>query len=142
MVADGFTGFTSFLDLKNVDVLLDPEILSTEKRDMIEIRRLDGIFDEILEPVARPRVFLKIDTQGFDVEVMKGAAGCMERILGLQSEVSVVPIYDGMPHYTEALAYYESCGFSLMNLFIVSRTGKQNILEYDCLMARLDELDS
>jgi hypothetical protein len=39
------------------------------------------------------------------------------------------------------LDYYESLGFSLMNLFTVNRTTKQSILEYDCLMARLDELD-
>jgi hypothetical protein len=60
--------------------------------------------------------------------------------VGLQSEISVTPIYANMPHYTQALDYYESRGFSLLNLFIVNRTAEGSILEYDCIMARSSEL--
>ncbi|PYP71943.1 MAG: hypothetical protein DMD41_10655 [Gemmatimonadetes bacterium] len=54
----------------------------------------------------------------------------------LQSEISVNPIYEGMPNYLETLAFDESLGFTLMTLFPVGRTGYGNIIEYDCLMGR------
>jgi len=99
------------------------------------------LLDDLLKDIVAPRVFLKIDTQGYDMEVVKGAAGCIHWIMGLQSEISVAPIYEDMPHYTEALAYYESLGLSLMDLFIVSRAKDGRVLEYDCLMARSDQLE-
>lgn len=64
----------------------------------------------------------------------------MRNIIGLQSEISVTPIYRNMTHYTKALDYYESLGFSLMNLFVVNRTSHTSILEYDCIMVRLEEI--
>jgi hypothetical protein len=73
------------------------------------------------------------------VEVVKGAREVLPHVMLLQSEISVDPIYEGMPHYLEALAFYESLGFTLMSLFPVARTSAYgNIIEYDCLMARLD----
>ena len=50
------------------------------------------------------------------------------------------PIYEGMPHYTQALECYESLGFVLMNLLVVNRRPNGNVLEYDCLMAKEDQL--
>ena len=60
--------------------------------------------------------------------------------MGLQSEISVIPLYDGMPHYTESLMRYEQFGFELTNLFVVSRTRDGRVVEYDCVMARPGEL--
>ena len=59
-----------------------------------------------------------------------------EKILGLQSEVSVVPLYDGMPHYTKSLETYERLGFGLVDLFVVNRTKEGHVMEYDCIMER------
>ncbi len=107
--------------------------------DKVELVPLDDLFAGLVERLSEPRVFLKIDTQGYDQEVVKGAAGSLSRIVALQSEVSVQPLYEGMMHYTDALAFYESLGFSLMHLALVLR-GKthDNVVEYDALMARLE----
>jgi hypothetical protein len=106
------------------------------------MKRLDSMIDTVLEGITAPRIFLKIDTQGYDLEVVKGAAGCIDRISGLQSEIAVTPVYENMPNYLKSLSYYESLGFDLMNLFTVTRTtGYESILEYDCLMARLEQLE-
>ena len=52
----------------------------------------------------------------------------------LQSEVSVHPLYEGMPHYTEALAHYEQAGFELLDLFVVCRDGSGAVAEYDAIV--------
>jgi FkbM family methyltransferase len=102
----------------------------------IEVRRLDQLFASIVDGMARPRVFLKMDTQGYDLAVFEGAAQCVAQIVGLQSELSVKPIYEGMPHYIEALAAYEAAGFELQNLSVVSRTREGGLLELNCFMKR------
>jgi FkbM family methyltransferase len=119
---------------------LTPKTAKIDRTYEVEVKRLDSIFDELIRHVNNPRVFLKVDTQGYDLEVVKGADACIAKILLLQSEVSVQPIYDDMPHYLDSLSYYESLGFQLLDLFTVLRGKKYgNIIEYDCLMARLEE---
>lgn len=111
-----------------------------KKRDVeveeIELKRLDEIFDTALRDVTSPRVLLKMDTQGYDLNVFAGAQGCIDRILGLQSELSVVPLYREMPHYLEALGTYERAGFQLVNLSVVSRIPDGGLQELNCLMKR------
>jgi hypothetical protein len=54
------------------------------------VRRLDTFFDDIQKQVREPRIFLKIDTQGFDLEVLRGVSANIGKILGLQSEISAL----------------------------------------------------
>jgi FkbM family methyltransferase len=109
--------------------------------ETIVMRRVDEVLDETIQDPSAARIFLKIDTQGYDLEVLKGCVRWIDRVSMLQSEISVIPIYDEMPHYTQALELYESLGFSLMNLYIVNRAPDGSIVEYDCVMARLDRFD-
>lgn len=106
----------------------------------VDVKRLDSIFDVLVDSIANPSVLLKMDTQGYDLEVIKGAKQCIDRVVALQSEISVEPIYEDIPHYLEALSYYESLGYKLMDLSIVNRARHGGIVEYDCLMARVDEI--
>lgn len=106
---------------------------------LVEIKRLDSVFSSVLAAtrIQHPRVFLKMDTQGYDLEVFTGTAGCLEQILGIQSEISVKPVYDGTPHYLNSLHVYESYGFELHGLAEVLRHPQQNnIIEMNCVMMR------
>jgi FkbM family methyltransferase len=118
--------------------LLTPTESDEEWEDTIQVDvdRLDSAARDLLASIDHPSVFLKIDTQGYDVEVVRGAAGILDQVVALQSEVSVTPIYEGMPHYTEALAYYESLGFALVDLSVVTRTPEGIVCEYDALLIK------
>ncbi len=63
------------------------------------------------------RAFLKIDTQGFEQEVLKGATTLLPHIYGLQIEVSVVPLYAGQPSFTEVIDYALDLNYELWNLY-------------------------
>ena len=93
----------------------------------------------VAEVIASERIagqlFLKMDTQGFDLKVFAGAANHASIKL-LQSEVSVHALYEGMPHFTEALAHYEQAGFELLDLFVVCRDASGAVAEYDAIMRR------
>lgn len=107
----------------------------------VPLQRLDAIYDEVLAPVIaagveRPRVFLKMDTQGFDLEVFRGLGERVGEIVGLQSEVALLTIYEGMPRMPEAVALYEAAGFEISGLFPVTREPDGRVIEYDCVMVR------
>jgi FkbM family methyltransferase len=107
--------------------------------ETIEIRRLDGLFDEAVEGLENPRVFLKMDTQGFDLETFRGAGERLPEVLGLQSELACVPIYEGMPRMPEQLTCYEAAGFEVTGMFPVSRhQDTLRVIEYDTVMVRPD----
>jgi hypothetical protein len=55
----------------------------------------------------------------------------------LQSEVSLIPVYEGMPHWTESLRVYEEAGFSVAAMIPVANDGLR-VVEYDCLLVRSD----
>ena len=102
------------------------------------MRRLDEVAGDILPPeVERPRIFLKLDTQGFDLEVFAGIGEVASSIVMLQSEVALVPIYEGMPRMRTALDTYEAAGFEITAMYPVSYDhSTMRVLEYDCIMVR------
>lgn len=111
--------------------------------ETISVRRLDGVFDEAVADLEDPRVFLKLDTQGFDVQAFRGAGGRAKDVLGLQSELSCVPIYQGMPRFTEQIAEYEAAGFELAGLYpLTLHPETLRVIEFDAIMVRPDEVVS
>jgi FkbM family methyltransferase len=105
--------------------------------ETITIRRLESVYDEAVAGLEEPRVFLKMDTQGYDLQTVRGAGPRLEEVVGLQSEVSCVPIYDGMPRLPEQLTEYEAAGFAISAMFPVTRhRATLRAIEFDVVMVR------
>jgi len=108
----------------------------TETTELVEVHRLDEIFDTIAAPLTHPRTYLKLDTQGWDLEVLAGASGCLENVVALQTEISMVPIYDEMPDYLNALTQLDQLGFGVTGFFPVTRDASLRVIEFDCVLVR------
>lgn len=105
-------------------------------REQVAVRRLDEVIDQVA-PAGAQRFCLKLDTQGFDLEVFAGASRCVDKIVGLQSEMAVLPVYRGAPDYVESLATYRAAGFEATGFFPVSREAERLVLvEFDCVMTK------
>ena len=107
----------------------------------IQVRRLDEVLDEVLAAVRptgeRARIFLKMDTQGYDLQVFGGLGDRVRDVVALQSELAFVPMYEGMPTFCEALDVYGSAGFEVSALYPVRRQLRTaRLVECDCLMVR------
>ena len=103
----------------------------------IQLRRLDSVLPELVKGTQSPRIFMKIDTQGHDVSVVKGASGVLDMILGMQSELPAVEIYDGMSSMPAALSYYSSCGFVPNGFYPINTFRNLQISpEFDVLFTR------
>ena len=80
-------------------------------KQTVALRRLDGVEHPV---IAQARaIHLKIDTQGFEMPVLQGAAGLMPRVRGLQLEMSLVPLYDGQVLFRELFDWVSGQGFHL-----------------------------
>ena len=96
-----------------------------------------AVLDEALQGIAEPRVYLKLDTQGYDLLAFRGAGRRVDDLLAMQSEVSCLPIYEGMPQLEEQLGEYRSAGFDIAGLFPVSmHRPTLRVLEFDAVMVR------
>lgn len=62
-------------------------------------------------------VLLKIDTQGYEDQVLRGARGILERIAVIQVELSLAPLYAGQPLWDAMRGALENMGFELFALF-------------------------
>ena len=63
------------------------------------------------------KVFLKIDTQGFEMEVLKGSKGLFSNIELIVVELSLVELYKGAATFSSIVNYLEENGFKLYQLF-------------------------
>ena len=101
----------------------------------VQVDTLNNIFPKIYKQFGFSRPFLKMDTQGYDLNVFRGASSFHKDIVGVQSELPIKQIYDGMTTLSEAIAEYQSAGYELSGLYPVSPASIE-LVEMDCYMAR------
>lgn len=106
-------------------------------KETVKLQRLDDLLPSLLS--LSGDVFLKIDTQGYEREVLKGASGILGRISAVQLELSLVPLYDEAPTLTDMLEFMQDLGYELFNVahgFKDVRTGR--LLQMDGFFVRAE----
>ena len=74
-----------------------------------------------------------MDTQGYDLEVFNGSLGCLDMIFGVQTEISVLPIYQDMPTFDDSLRLFKSKGFEVSGLYSLNENRFPYAVEFDCI---------
>jgi len=128
------TVFSSLLKANDYCVQRFGDRAVETNEEVVSVRRLDKLLPEITPDFESKRIFLKLDTQGYDLETFKGLGDKSKHVIALQSEMSLIPIYEGMPHWTESVSIYEGAGFSVVDMFPVTRDSQDRIIEYDCIL--------
>ncbi|WP_182864988.1 FkbM family methyltransferase [Stieleria mannarensis] len=101
--------------------------------ETIEIQRLDDVFAEPLEPP----VFVKIDVQGFEREVIEGGAETIANAEAVVMEVSLQSLYKDAPTFDELYGRMRTMGFHYrgnVDQWVSRADGR--ILQCDCLFER------
>jgi hypothetical protein len=87
---------------------------------------LDELGPQILS--GAEKVYLKADVQGYEGQVLEGASGLLQdSVVGLQLEVSFVPLYEGGMTCADALSFASGLGMGLVDVepvFVDSRSGE------------------
>ncbi|MBC7751331.1 MAG: FkbM family methyltransferase [Candidatus Saccharibacteria bacterium] len=105
--------------------------------ERIPIFMLDNIANRYLQESSN--LFIKIDTQGYEWQVLDGASESLKRARGLLCELSLVPLYHGQRLWRDIVDRLEQEGFMLWALqkgFTDPRTGQS--LQMDGIFLRRD----
>jgi FkbM family methyltransferase len=122
----------------HAEAALGSAYVSSEK---VPIKMLDGITSQYLN--CSSKLFIKIDTQGFEWQVLDGAAETLRRAQGLICELSLIPLYEGQKLWRDVIDRLDQEGFILWALqkgFTDPRTGQS--LQMDGIFLRRDVLKS
>ncbi len=77
----------------------------------VQTVRLDDVWKDL--GASNKRVFMKIDTQGSDYAVLEGSESSLNSILGVQTELSINPIYKNQKGIQQTIDFLRSRGFFL-----------------------------
>lgn len=80
--------------------------------------------------------FIKLDVQGYEIEVLKGARCCLSTADFVLLEVSVWPYNAGAPLAAELLAWMDQQGLRTFEIFDLSRRPDGLLVQMDVLFVR------
>ncbi len=126
------TTLHSFLAPVRSGVEYIDQLNTVVRTEEVLVRTVDSVLKE-RESSRSNTFFLKLDTQGYDHEVLKGATNYLPRIAALQMEISCIPIYEKMTRLLESLESLEKLGFDVTGMFPVNRDKWLRVVEFDCL---------
>jgi FkbM family methyltransferase len=86
----------------------NPDAVPTRTEE-VSVRRLDSIAGH---RGLEGRLYVKLDVQGFELNALRGAEGCLDRIVAVEIELSLTPVYQGQPLVVEVVKYLDLKGFS------------------------------
>jgi FkbM family methyltransferase len=85
--------------------------------ETVEVRRLESL--DLAAP--SDRIYLKVDAEGAELEVLEGAGTLLDQVRLLELELSAYPLRTGQPLLGEVTAWCERAGFLLVGFEVSFR---------------------
>ena len=83
---------------------------------------------------------LKIDVQGYEMEVLKGAGGSLGRTRAILAEINLIDIHEGVPLLDEMIAWLSQRGFVSYDICGLTRRPLDNALwQTDIIFVQRDD---
>ena len=123
---------SSFLNMLPSFFAEEVEFIDSE---ITKIKTLDSIFDTICNK--DDNIYLKIDTQGFEEKVIRGAESSLAYIDTIQLELSLIPLYKNELIIHEMCSLLKKRGYTLVSVepgFLDHNTGQ--LLQVDGIFHR------
>jgi FkbM family methyltransferase len=84
------------------------------RSERVSLAQLDTIWDEVRRDDRA--AYLKLDVQGAELDVLRGADHALRDVEVVEAELSVVELYAGQPLLPDVVAFLEPHGFALVQL--------------------------
>ena len=128
---------SSFLKIKKEHLRLEPDskVINKEK---VFVDKFDNVIRKN-KYINLSKSILKIDTQGYEYEILKGSKKEKKKIKLVQVELSLVELYKGQKNLEKILEFLKKKKFQIWSIvpgFKNKRNGR--LLQYDIIMFRDD----
>lgn len=91
--------------------------------EVFECHTLNSLKNEIGNPD-----FIKIDTQGSELEILEGGVGeVLDSLLGIECEVEFISIYNDQPLFGDVCKFLKTQGFEFYDFVTEYRYGRKNL---------------
>jgi FkbM family methyltransferase len=84
------------------------------RTETVRMARLATVWPEVVR--GYERVYLKIDVEGGELNVLRGAAPILERVFLVEVEASLVPLFRGTALFLDVAAYLTGTGYELIGV--------------------------
>lgn len=130
--------FSSILEASDFGKTKFSESIGIIEKQQIQINKLDSVLPKLVNDIESKRIFMKLDTQGYDTKVLSGATQTLNYIYALQTEVSCKAIYKNTPTHHETLKKLSALGFNITGIFPLSHDDQSmELLEFDCVLIKI-----
>ncbi len=106
--------------------------------ETVPMRRLDDLLSELRVDPAKTNVYLKIDTQGHDLQVLKGASGFLSFVDIIQTELCALRLYQDVPTMEESMMHFRNLGFLPVGFYALHGNVDTPSMEWDDIFVRVD----
>ncbi|NCR71835.1 MAG: FkbM family methyltransferase [Microcystis aeruginosa LG13-12] len=106
--------------------------------ETVKLSRLDTLAKNYIKSETKS-IFLKIDVQGLEKQVLEGATAILPLVKGIKLELSLVPLYEGQVLFQEMIDIVEKLGYELYGIepgFTAEKTGR--MLQMDGIFFKPD----
>lgn len=128
--------FSSLSEPSNSDTDIYKNKNKISKTIEVKCETLERAFIRLKKEFGFKKPFLKLDTQGYDLEIVSSSEGILSEFVGLQSELAIKKLYEKSTDFKDTLSKYEQYGFKL-SAFVPNNVGSfPSLIEIDCIMYR------
>lgn len=100
------------------------------------IQRLDDVLPEITNLTNCKRYYLKLDTQGYDLQAFRGSRASLGNIYAAQTELSLIHVYGEMTEPYEMLKILQDNGYFVSGMYPINRDTSLAVIEFDCILVK------
>ena len=136
-VSSGEGSASSFLDQAENQIVNNPGRQTWPEK--VQVKTLDSVVEQYYPK--GDRLFLKLDVEGYETNVIDGGQKSMDRVIGMKIELAVVENFRGERLMHEMLPYLYSLGFRLHGMAPGFSNGTtQEIYQMDGFLFRSERL--
>lgn len=126
---------SSILEINNAHLGVTPSARYCSK-ETVPVYTLDCIFEKLNMNTLNCNYFVKIDTQGYEMNVLRGCSTMTRYISGFKIELSTQQLYNNSCSYTEIIEFMADIGFVLIDITPGLRHSSGQLLQFDGLFCK------
>lgn len=104
---------SSLLPISSRAVEIEPSVAFVGTQE-VSVYRLDSLLDQFAK--VDDRIFLKIDTQGYELNILNGALGVINRFELIQLETSFIEVYHGEALIGDVVKFLGYLGYRVISI--------------------------